>query len=63
VAWRHDPKNRWAYRKRTELAVALVPPIEAEGQVPNAPYGFDNGVLCRPLMEAMEPAGTPGVSE
>jgi hypothetical protein len=37
VAWRHDPKNRWAYRKRTELAVALVPPIEAEGQVPNAP--------------------------
>jgi hypothetical protein len=59
----HYRKNRLAYRKRTEMAVELVPQIEAEGQFPNAPYAFDNGVLCRPLTEAIEQAGKHWVSE
>lgn len=59
----HYQKNRLAYRKRTEMAVELVQQIEAEGQFPNAPYAFDNGVLCRPLTEAIEQAGKHWVSE
>lgn len=59
----HYQKNRLAYRKRTEMAVELVQQIEAEGQFPNAPYAFDNGVLYRPLTEAIEQASKHWVSE
>ena len=59
----HYQKNRLAYRKRTEIAVELVQQIEAEGQFPHPPYAFDNGVLCRPLTEAIEQVGKHWVSE
>jgi hypothetical protein len=45
----HYHQNRVGYRKRTDIAVAIVQQLEAEGQFPQAHYAFDNGVLCLPL--------------
>ena len=56
-------KNRVAYRKRTDIAVAIVQQLEAEGQFPQAHYAFDNGVLCLPLTRLIETHGNPWVSE
>jgi hypothetical protein len=58
----HYHKNRVAYRKRTDIAVAIVQPLEAEGQFPHAHSAFDNGVLCLPLTRGIEAAGKHGVS-
>ena len=44
----HDPKHRVASRNRTDIAVAIVQQLEAEGQFPQAPYAVDNGVRCLP---------------
>jgi hypothetical protein len=51
------------YGKRTEMAVALVRQIEAEGQFPQANYAFDNGVLTLELTRLIEGAGKHWVSE
>src|SRR5512143_940393 len=59
----HYHKNRVAYRKRTDIAIAIVQQLEAEGQFPHAPYAFDNGVLCLPLTRLIEAHGTHWVSE
>ncbi len=59
----HYHKNRLAYRKRTDIAVEIVRPFEAEGQFPQAHYAFDNGVLCLPLTCVIEAYGKHGVSE
>ena len=59
----HYQKNRLAYRKRTEIAVAMVEQIEKERNFPQADYAFDNGVLCLPLTRAIEEAGKHWVSE
>jgi hypothetical protein len=40
-----------------------VPPLEAEGQFPQAHAAFDNGVLCLPLTRRIEAHGKHGVSE
>lgn len=58
----HYHKNRVAYRKRTDIAVEIVQQLEAEGQFPQAPYAFDNGVLCLPLTRVIEAAGKHWVS-
>ncbi|MGF1571217.1 MAG: hypothetical protein ACFCVD_24600 [Nodosilinea sp.] len=34
-----------------------------DSAVLNAPYAFDNGVLCRPLTKAIEQVGKHWVSE
>src|SRR5512143_1889210 len=60
---RHYHKNRVTYRKRTDIAVAIVQQLEAEGQCPHAHYAFDNGVLCLPLTRLIEAHGKHGVSE
>ena len=59
----HYQKNRLAYRKRTEMAVAIVEQLEAEGQFLQADYAFDCGVLSRPLSQVIEAAGQHWVSE
>jgi hypothetical protein len=59
----HYQKNRLAYRKRTEIAVDIVPQLESEGQFPDADYAFDQGVLSRPLSEAIEALGKHWVTE
>ena len=53
----HYQKNRLGYRKRTEIAVAIVEQIETEGNFPQANYAFDNGLLSRPLTELIEQSG------
>lgn len=59
----HYHKNRIAYHKRTDIAVAIVQQLEAAGQFPHAPYAFDNGVLCLPLTRLIEAHGKHWVSE
>ncbi|MGK7873020.1 MAG: hypothetical protein AB4426_06830 [Xenococcaceae cyanobacterium] len=59
----HYQKNRLAYRKRTEIAVAIVEQLEAEGNFPMANYAFDNGVLSLPLTQLIEKHGKHWVSE
>jgi len=56
-------KNRLSYRHRTELAVALVEHLEAEGPCPPAAYAFDHGVFSFPLSRLIEGPATPWVSE
>jgi len=59
----HYHRNRLAYRKRTDIFVAIVAQIEAEGNYPQANYAFDNGVLSLPLTQQIESAGKHWVSE
>ena len=59
----HYHKNRVAYRKRPDIAVAIVQQLEAEGPFPQAHYAFDNGVLCLPLTRRIEAQGKHWVSE
>lgn len=59
----HYHKNRLSYRKRTELAVEIVGQLEAEGQFPQVPYAFDNGVLSLPLTRLIEQQGKHWVTE
>ena len=50
----HHHKNGLDYRKCTEIAVDIVQQLEAEGQLPQAHYAFDNGLLCRELTQVIE---------
>ncbi len=59
----HYYQNRVGYRKRTDIAVAIVQQLEAEGQFPHAHYAFDNGILCLPLTRLIEAHGKHWVSE
>lgn len=55
--------NRLAYRKRTEIVRDVVEQLETEGEVPNAHYAFDNGVLTLELTQLIESKGKHWVSE
>jgi hypothetical protein len=59
----HYHAHRLQYRKRTEIAVEIVRQLEAEGQFPQAPYAFDNGVLTLELTRLIESRGKHWVSE
>jgi hypothetical protein len=59
----HSHQHRLAYRKRTELAVEIVPQLEAEGHFPQAPYAVDNGVLTLGLTRLSESWGKHWGSE
>ena len=56
-------RNREAYHTRTELFIAMVQQIEAEGQFPTADYAFDAGVCSAALTTVIEQAGKHWVSE
>src|SRR5499427_11109755 len=45
----HHLQHRFAYKKRTEIAVEIVKQLEQEGHFPTAHYAFDNGVLTLEL--------------
>jgi hypothetical protein len=51
------------YRKRTEIAVAIVRQLEDEGQFPHVHYAFDKGVLTLELTRLIESRGKQWVSE
>lgn len=55
--------NRLAYRKRTEIVRHGVEQLEREGEVPQAHYGFDHGVLTLELTQVIESKGKHWVSE
>jgi len=59
----HHHKHRLAYRKRTEMARAMVQQLEEEGQFPQANYALDRGVLHLELTRYIESHGKHGVSE
>jgi hypothetical protein len=59
----HHRTHRLAYKKRTEMAGAIVQQLEQEGHVPQAPYAFDNGVLTLELTRLIEGVGKHWVSE
>lgn len=56
-------RNREAYQTRTELLIAMVAQIEAEGQFPSADYAFDAGVCAAELTQVIEQQGKHWVSE
>jgi hypothetical protein len=55
--------HRLGYQKRTDIAVAIVKQLEAEGHFPQAHYAFDHGVLSLELTRGIEQAGKHWVSE
>jgi hypothetical protein len=55
----HYHAHQLQYRKRTEI----VRQLETEGQFPQAPYAFDNGVLTLELTDLIESRGKHWVSE
>jgi hypothetical protein len=56
-------RNRQSYQTRTELLIAIVKQIEAEGQFPTADYAFDAGVCAAELTKIIEASGKHWVSE
>jgi hypothetical protein len=55
--------HRLGYQKRTDIAVAIVKQLEAEGHFPQAHYAFDHGVLSLELTRGIEQAGKHWGSE
>jgi len=56
-------RNRDAYQTRTELLIAMVKQIEADGQFPSTDYAFDAGVCAAALTTVIEGLGKHWVSE
>lgn len=56
-------RNRQSYQTRTELLIAIVKQIEAEGQFSTADYAFDAGVCAAELTKIIEASGKHWVSE
>jgi hypothetical protein len=59
----HHLLHRRAYKKRTEVALEIVQQLEQEGQFPQAPYAFDNGLLTVELTRYLESVDKHWVSE
>jgi hypothetical protein len=59
----HHLTHRLAYKKRPEIAQEIVQQLEEEGQFPQAPYAFDNGLLTLELTRLIEGVGKHWVSE
>jgi hypothetical protein len=59
----HHLAHRHAYKKRTEMALAIAQHLEEEGHFPQANYAFDNGLLNLDLTRFLERAGKHWVSE
>jgi hypothetical protein len=59
----HHLAHRHAYKKRTEIALAIAQQLEEEGHFPQAHYAFDNGVLTLELTRLIERQGKHWVSE
>jgi hypothetical protein len=59
----HHRMHCLGYKKRTELALDIVPQLEQEGHFSSAHYTFDHGVLSLELSRGIERAGKHWVSE
>ena len=59
----HHLAPRLAYKKRTEIALAIAQQLEEEGHFPQAHYAFDNGLLTLELTRLIERQGKHWVSE
>jgi len=59
----HHLIHRRAYKKRTEIALAIAQQLEEEGHFPQANYAFDNGLLTLDLTRFLERLGKHWVSE
>jgi hypothetical protein len=59
----HHLGHKLAYKKRTEIVIAMVQQLEEEGKFPRADYAFDNGVLTIELTRLIENKGKHWVSE
>jgi hypothetical protein len=59
----HHLVHRHAYKKRTEIALAIAQQLEEEGHFPQAHYAFDNGLLTLELTRLIERQGKHWVSE
>jgi hypothetical protein len=59
----HHLLHRQRYKKRPEIALAIVQQLEHEGHFPDANYAFDNGVLTVDLPRFMEQSKKHWVSE
>lgn len=59
----HHLAHRHAYKKRTEIALAIAHQLEEEGHFPQAHYAFDNGLLTLELTRLIERQGKHWVSE
>jgi len=59
----HHRAHRLAYKKRTEIALAIAQQLEEEGHFPQAHYAFDNGLLTLELTRLIERQGKHGGSE
>ena len=42
---RHSREHELGYKRRTEIVIGAVEPLEREGHFPQAQYAFDTGVL------------------
>jgi hypothetical protein len=62
LALLHHRTHRLAYKKRTAIAVEIVPPLEQEGHLPQANYAFDTGLLTVKLARCIEGVGQHWVS-
>jgi DDE superfamily endonuclease len=58
----HHLEHQLAYKKRTEIVIAMVAQLGGEGRFPQADYAFDNGVLTIELTRLIESEGKHWVS-
>jgi hypothetical protein len=58
----HHLAHRHAYKKRTEIALAIAQQLEEEGHFPQAHYAFDNDLLTLELTRLIERQGKHWVS-
>jgi hypothetical protein len=63
LEWLHHWLHRVAYKKRTDLALAMGRQLEQEGHFPQAHYAFDNGLLPLELTRLLERQGKHWGSE
>ena len=59
----HHLTHRCAYKKRTEIALAVARQLEEEGHFPQAHYALDHGLLTLDLTRFLERVGKHWVSE
>jgi hypothetical protein len=63
LALHQQLEHKLAYKKRTEIVVEMVRPLEEQGQFSPADSAFDNGGLTVELTRGIDSKGKHGVSE
>ena len=59
----HYDVHREKYEKRTDMAADLIRRLESEGGFEDADYAFDNGLLCKQVVDTIEEFNKEWVSE